>query len=146
MQSRKWLIVASALLLAGGLSWLLKIAVIVATDGRVMTTGPAAALMSGGLVLLPLGAAGLGAWLARRTHVAVRVLAAFAAVGTLLACSVVLGMGASALARGREPAYWADEAGILAAGLLWSALGAVALARARQAARPSEGSASSAPT
>ena len=136
MQSRKWLIVASALLLAGGLSWLLKIAVIVATDGRVMTTGPAAALMSGGLVLLPLGAAGLGAWLARRTHAVVRVLAALAAVGALLACSVALGMGASAFARGRNPAYWAEEAGILVAGLLWSTVGAVALVRARQAGAP----------
>ena len=130
MQSLKWPILASGLLMAGGLSWLIKIAVIVATDGRVMTTGPAALLMSAGLVLLPLGAAGLGAWLARRTHVVVRALAALAAVGALMACSVALGIGASALVRGRGPAYWAEEAGILAAGLLWGTVGAAALVRA----------------
>ena len=136
MQSRKWLIVASAVLLAGGLSWLAKIAVIVGTDGRVMTTGPAALLMSAGLILLGLGAAGLGAWLARRKHLVVRVLGALGGVAALVACSVALGMGASALARGRGPAYWVEEAGILAAGVLWSAVGAVALMRARRAYVP----------
>ena len=133
MQSPKWPLVASGLLLAGGLSWVVKIAIIVATDGRIITTGPAALLMSAGLVLLPLGAAGLGAWLARRTHLVLRALAAVAAVGVLVACSVALGTGATALVRGHGPAYATEEAGVLAAGLLWSGLGAAALARVRGA-------------
>jgi len=133
MQSPKWPIYASALLMAGGLSWLVKIGVIVATDGRIMTTGPAALLMSTGLVLLPLGAAGVGAWLARRTHLVLRVLATLAAVAGLIACSVALGWGATTLLGGRGPAYLAEEVGILAAGLLWCGLGAAALARLRRA-------------
>ena len=133
MHAPKWPIVASGLLMAGGLSWLVKIGVIVATDGRVITTGPAAALMSAGLVLLPLGAAGVGAWLARRTHLVLRALAALAAVGALIACSVALGWGATTLVRGHGPPYAVEEAGILAAGLLWSGVGAAALARFRRA-------------
>jgi hypothetical protein len=132
MQSPKWPILASGLLLAGGLSWLVKIGVIVATDGRIITTGPAALLMSAGLVLLGLGAAGLGAWLARRAHVALRVVAAVAGVAVLIACSVALGWGGSALFRGRGPAYFAEEAGLLAAALVWGGLGAVALVKARR--------------
>jgi hypothetical protein len=123
---------ASALLAAGGLSWLVKVGVIVATDGRIITTGPAAFLMSAGLVLLPLGAAGVGAWLARRYHVALRVVAALAAVGVLVAGSVALGSGEAALFRGHGPTYLAEEAGLFAAALLWFGLGTAALVRARR--------------
>ena len=98
-----------------------------------MTTGPAALLMSAGLILLPLGAAGVGAWLAGRRHLVLRALAALAAVGVLIACTVALGSAGATLVRGRGPAYLAEEAGILAAGLVWSGLGAAALARARRA-------------
>ena len=55
MRMSRWPVLASALLAAGGLSWMIKIGIIVATDGRIITTGPAAALMTAGLVLLPLG-------------------------------------------------------------------------------------------
>jgi hypothetical protein len=132
MQAPKWPILASGLLVAGGLSWLVKVGVIVATDGRIITTGPAALLMSAGLVLLVLGAAGAGAWLARRAHVALRAVAALAAVGVLIACCVALGWGGSALFRGYGPAYVAEEAGLLAAALLWCGLGAAALVKARR--------------
>jgi hypothetical protein len=40
MQSPKWPLIASALLVAGGLAWIIKIAVIVATNGRIITPGP----------------------------------------------------------------------------------------------------------
>ena len=133
MQSRTWLRVASAILLAGGLSWVVKIGVIVATDGRIITSGPAAFLMSAGLILLPVGAGLLGAWLARRSHVALRVLAALGAVGLLVACSVGLGMIGASMFRGREPWYAAEEAGILFAGLLWTTVGGVVVASARRA-------------
>jgi hypothetical protein len=142
MQSSKWPIYASALLLAGGLSWIVKIGVIVANDGRIITTGPAALLMSAGLVLLGLGAAVIGAWLARRAHPVLRLLAALAAVGVLVACSIALGWGGSTLFRGRGPAYLAEEVGLLTAALLWCAFGAAGWrgpgVRARWAAlRPS---------
>jgi hypothetical protein len=133
MQSPKWPLYASVLLTTGGLAWVVKIAIIVATNGRVMTTGPAAFLMSAGLVLLPLGAAGVGAWLARRSPVILRALAAVAAIAALIACTVALGWIGATLFRDRGPSYAAEEAGILAAGLLWSLLGATALVRVRRA-------------
>ena len=140
MQSPKWPLYASALLLAGGVSWLVKIAVIVATDGRVITAGAAALLMSGGVVLLPLGAAGIGAWLARRTHVILRAVAALGAVAALAACTAALGWGATALVRGHGPGYAEQEVGVLAAGLVWSGVGAAALARFRRTSATSAAS------
>ena len=136
MHSSKWPMLAGALLLAGGSSWIVKIGVIVATDGRVMTTGPAALLMTAGIVLLLLGAAASGAWLAARRHPALRALAALGGVATLVACSVAVGSAGGALARDRGPAYMAEEAGLLAAALLWSVGGAAALVAARRAGTP----------
>ena len=118
--------------MAGGLAWIIKIAVIVATNGRIITTGPAAFLMSAGLILLPLGAAGIGAWLAQRNHVAIRALAAVAAVVVLIVVSVALGTAGAALFRDRGPAYAAEEAGILFAAVVWFGLGATALTRLRR--------------
>jgi hypothetical protein len=89
--------------------------------------------MSAGLVLLPLGAAGVGTWLARRTHVVLRAVAALAAVGMLIALTVALGAGGAVLFRDRGPAYAAEEAGILFAGLAWFGLGAAALSGLRKA-------------
>ena len=139
MQSSRWPVYASAVLMAGGLAWIIKIAVIVATNGRIITTGPAAFLMSAGLVLLPLGAAGVGASLARRNHVAVRALAALVAVVVLIAFTVALGSSGAALFRNRGPAYAAEEAGILLAGVVWFGLGAAALARLRRAGATTDG-------
>jgi hypothetical protein len=127
---------ASGLLTAGGLSWLVKIGVIVATDGRVIDTGPAAVLMTAGIVLLLLGAAGTGAWLVGRRHPALHVLAAVGGVATLVAGSVGLGWVGTTLLRGVGPAYFDAEAGLLVVALLWSAVGLAALARARRPATP----------
>lgn len=127
MRAFSWPVLASATLLAGGASWLVKIGVIVATDGRVITTGPAAALMSAGLVLLALGAAGLGAALPRRAHVLLRAGGAVAGVVVVAGCCLALAWGASRLLKGHGPPYFAQEAGILAAALLWLGVGALGL-------------------
>ena len=132
MRASRWPMLASGLLTAGGLSWLVKIGVIVATDGRIIPTGPAALLMTFGIVLLLLGGAASGAWLAGRRHPLLRVLAALGGVAALVACSVGTGALGAALLRGRGPAYFAEEAGLLAAALLWSVVGATALVRTRR--------------
>ena len=132
MRSFRWPVLASGLLAAGGLSWLVKIGVIVATGGRIIDTGPAAVLMTAGIVLLLLGAAGTGAWLVGRRHPALRVLAALGGVATLVAGSVGLGWIGATLLRGAGPAYFDEEAGLLVVALLWSLVGLAALARARR--------------
>lgn len=131
MRMSRWPVLASALLAAGGLSWMIKIGIIVATDGRIITTGPAAALMTAGLVLLPLGAAGVGAGLARHAHVGLRAVAALGAVALLVAGSVALGIAGSTLFRGSGPSYLAEEAGLFAAGVVWFAVGLRTLRHAR---------------
>lgn len=127
MRFSRWPVLASASLFAGGASWVVKVGIIVATDGRIITTGPAALLMSAGIVLLLLGAAGVGAGLVRRGHAVARVGAAIGGVGVLMVGSVALGTAGSSLLRGYGPGYLAEEAGLLAAGLLWTAVGATAL-------------------
>ena len=132
MPVSRWLVLASLSLLAGGLSWLIKIGVIVGTDGRVITTGPAAMLMSSGIIFLLLGAAAAGVGLAREAHLILRVVAAFGAAAVLVACCVAVGWAASRLADGYGPAYVAQEIGIFVDGLLWFAIGIVGLRRVQR--------------
>lgn len=56
----RWTSIAGAALTAGGVAWLSKIAVIVATSGRVTDTGAAGAFFLLGFVLLLIGSTGVG--------------------------------------------------------------------------------------
>ena len=55
-----WIAIAGTALIAGGVAWLLKLWVIVATDGRVVATGAAATFLDLGLYLLIVGSTGIG--------------------------------------------------------------------------------------
>jgi hypothetical protein len=59
MSPWKWWIAGTSLIV-GGFAWLLKLGVIVATDGRVTTTGAAGAFFALGLFSLLLGSTGVG--------------------------------------------------------------------------------------
>jgi hypothetical protein len=52
------------MLFIGGVAWILKLWVIVATDGRVVATGAAGAFYDLGLYLLMVGSTGVGLRLA----------------------------------------------------------------------------------
>ncbi len=54
-----WTAIAGTVLIVGGVAWLLKLWVIVATDGRVVATGAAATFLELGLVLLIVGFTGI---------------------------------------------------------------------------------------
>ena len=115
---------------AGGVAWLAKIGVIVATDGRVMTTGAAAWLMRAGLLAWVLAAGATALWLTRRRGTATRVAAVLGSPVAAAAVLFVVGTLATAAIGRRGPAYLHEEFGILVIGALGLALGAATLRRA----------------
>lgn len=55
---RGWIAVAGTALVFGGVAWFSKLAVVVATDGRVTATGAAGAFFTIGLLLILIGSTG----------------------------------------------------------------------------------------
>jgi hypothetical protein len=134
MTVRRWSMIAACLSLAGGVAWLAKFAVIVATDGRVATTGAAAWFMRLGLVCLFAGGTGVPLWLARRGRGLLRAAAVLLSPVLVAGSLVAVGTLATRAVGTRGPAYLHEEIGIAAAALVWLAIGAGLLARVRRAA------------
>ncbi len=126
-----WIAVAGSLLIVGGLAWVAKLWVIVATDGRVVATGAAGAFFDLGLYCLLVGSTGLGVRLTAGQEPALRVAAA---VGSPVAFFVSFALfsivGYALVAAGRAvvggalPAYLLGEGGIFLAAVAWLAVGA----------------------
>jgi hypothetical protein len=72
---QNWTRIAATLLLAGALAWTAKLSVIIATNGKVITSGAAALFMQIGIVLLLIGSTGFGTWLAAKRQTFLRILA-----------------------------------------------------------------------
>lgn len=107
----------------GGLGWLAKIAVIVATDGRVDSEGAAAVFFVLGAALMALGSTAIGVLVARRRARWVLALAVVASPILFVVSFAVLDGITKPLVSDRGPAYWEDEAGILVTGLAWLVIG-----------------------
>ncbi len=56
----KWTRVGGLLLIGGAIAWIIKLSVIVATNGQIIDTGAAALFMKIGLLLLGVGSTGVG--------------------------------------------------------------------------------------
>jgi hypothetical protein len=80
-----WIAIAGTALIAGGVAWLLKLWVIVATDGRVVATGAAATFLDFGLVLLIVGSTGIRVRLMMSQDPSMRVVLAVASRSCCLA-------------------------------------------------------------
>lgn len=127
---RLWIAIAGTALVFGGVAWLLKLWVIVSTDGRVVATGAAGALFDLGFYLLLAGSAGLGLRLMINHEPAMRGVAAVASpVAFILSFNVFLGIGHPTLATAGVivgealPSYLLEEGGILLSALVWSLVG-----------------------
>ena len=114
-----WMAIAGTALIAGGAAWLLKLWVIVATDGRVVATGAAGAFYDLGLGLLLVGSTGVGLRLAMNQEPSMRVVLALASsLAFFLAVVVFLVIGYALVAIGRiiageaVPGYLLEEGGI----------------------------------
>ena len=116
-----WIASAGMALIAGGVAWILKLWVIVATDGRVVATGAAATFLELGLVLLIVGSTGVGVRLMMSQEPSMRVVLAVASPLVLLGIGYVLGgvIGGAilviwgAIVGIAPPGYLLAEAGIL---------------------------------
>jgi hypothetical protein len=116
-----WIAVAGTALIAGGLTWLSKLWVIVATDGRVVATGAAATFFDLGLVLLIVGSTGIGVRLMMSQEPSMRVVLAVVSPLVFLGVGYTLGGGiggailviGGAIVGVAVPGYLFAEAGIL---------------------------------
>jgi hypothetical protein len=125
-----WLRIATGLVLAGAVAWLVKLGVIVATettDGNIGTT----VFFLAGFFLLLLGAAALGVWLARKLHVALRVVAGVIGAIVFFTSMNLLDTGAKSILGDVGPNYITEEWGILAAAITWLLVGLGAVQRSR---------------
>jgi hypothetical protein len=121
-----WIAIAGTAPIAGGVAWLSKLWVIVATDGRVVATGAAATFLDLGLYLLIVGSTGIGVRLMMNQEPSMRVVLAVASPLVLLGVGYALGAGigdailviGGAILGVAVPAYLLAEAGILGLALI----------------------------
>ena len=120
MTRQRFVQVAAATAAAGGAAWVTKVAVLAATDGD--DSALVSALWVAGVLLMTFGATWIGVRLAGRRPLPVVV--AFAVPCLLLPFvtfdAVIDPLAKSALGDA-GPAWFEDEAGILATGLIWLA-------------------------
>lgn len=114
-----WMAIAGMALVVGGVAWLLKLWVIVATDGRVVATGAAGAFFDLGLYSLIVGSTGVGLRLAMNQETSMRVvLAVVSSFVFIFAFMMFSVFGYALVAIGRViagdavPSYMLEEGGI----------------------------------
>ena len=121
---------APVVLLAGAISWLAKMVVIFATDGRVDSTGAAAVFFIGGIPLMAIGATAVGLWLSRGRALWIRSVSIVISFLAFFVSFVILDSIAKPTLGEVGPSYMTDEAGILVTAIFWL-LVAAALLRTR---------------
>lgn len=109
---------AAAMLAAGGLAWLAKLAVITATDGAVTSDGFAAVFFVLGVALMSLGLGGVAFAVSAGRSTPVRVASAVGGLLAFFVIFVVLEGIAKSIAGGAGPSWFEDEVGILATGVV----------------------------
>jgi hypothetical protein len=114
-----WIAIAGTALVVGGVAWLLKLWVIVATDGRVVATGAAGAFFDLGFYSLIVGSTGVGLRLTMKLENSLRVLLAVVSpFAFFLLFGIFSGIGYALVAIGRLivgdalPSYLLEEGGI----------------------------------
>jgi hypothetical protein len=129
----QWMKIATLALIAGASSWLVKLVVIVITDGADSGAGDAAAgvFFLLGFVLLLSGSSAVGLWLTRGRGPVVRIAAALLAPVTFLVSWNLLDPVGEAMVGDLGPDYTSEESGILLNALLWLALGLLVAAGSR---------------
>ena len=125
-----WTVLAGVALIVGGVAWLLKLWVIVATDGRVVATGAAGAFFDLGLYSLLVGSTGLGLRLAMNQELSMRVvLAVVSPLAFVVSFAIFSGIGYALVAIGRVivgealPSYLLEEGGIFVSAVVWLIVG-----------------------
>ncbi len=110
-------------MIGGTLAWAIKLAVIVSTDGRVITTGAAALFMTVGIVLLLIGSTGIGYYLSRNRSMPVRAIAIILSPALVFGSFILIGMVTNPLLQNSSVWYAQQEAPIGVAVILYMAVG-----------------------
>ena len=129
-----WTAIAGTILIVGGVAWILKLWVIVATDGRVVAAGAAGAFFDLGFYSLLVGSTGIGVRLMMNQEPSMRVVLALASpVAFILSVALFLAIGYAILAVGGAlagvslPGYLLEEAGIFISAVVWLIIGVILL-------------------
>ena len=129
-----WTAIAGTILVVGGVAWILKLWVIVATDGRVVATGAAGAFFDLGFYSLLVGSTGLGVRLTMNQEPAMRGVAAVgSAVVFILSFALFSGIGYAILVVGgafagiSPSSYLLEEVGIFISAVVWLIIGVILL-------------------
>jgi hypothetical protein len=129
-----WIAIAGTVLVVGGVAWISKLWVIVATDGRVVATGAAGAFFDLGFYSLLVGSTGLGLQLTMNQETSMRVvLALLSPLAFVISFAVFSGIGYAILAIGgaivgvSPPSYLLEEAGIFLSAVVWLVIGVILL-------------------
>jgi peptidoglycan/LPS O-acetylase OafA/YrhL len=119
----RWRITSGRVAVAGGLAWLAKLTVIVATGGEVIDSGPAALFYVSGLALLLIGGALTGLWYTAGRGLLGRIAGGIiGTIGFLVSFAILDSVGGGVVGE-RGPEYAAAEIGILLTAILWLAIG-----------------------
>jgi len=131
--------ISAAILAAGGFCWVLKFIVIASTDGARsgMPETIMVVLYVGGVALMALGGAALGATLLARHHLLLRVAGALGGLVAWWISYMVIEGIARAIVGDTDPIWLGEEVGILATGALLMTMGLL-LARAATSRAPLE--------
>ncbi len=124
MMASRWIIILATILIAGGVSWLLKLTVIafmVATGSRDIESGAVAFFYLMGLALLLIGSTALGLWLTRSSQVPLRIAAVVLSPIVFWFSFQIL----DSIVGGQAFDYVRSETAVLLAALVWLAVGAM---------------------
>ena len=107
-----WTQLAAVLLISGAIAWIIKLSVIVSTNGQVIDTGAAALFMKIGIILLAVGSTAIGSRLSANKATWLRVVAIVLSPVLLFAAFFAVGFIATPLFKNISLWYAQQEAPI----------------------------------
>jgi len=123
MTRKRWITFGSIAVALGGLSWLAKIAVIIATDGKVDNEGAAALFYLLGVALMMTGSTAVGVLVTgHRSRLMLIMAVVLSPIVFLVSFAFLEGVTKPLLGE-RGPAYFGEEVGIMTTGLAWLMIG-----------------------
>ena len=135
MTTSRWIAILAAVLVSGGVAWLVKltvIAVMVVTGSRDIESGAVAFFYLTGLALLLIGSTAPGLWLTMSRKIPLRIAAVVLSPIVFWISYQILDGIADSIVGDQAPDFVQSESGILLAALAWLAIGAMVLKSIRR--------------
>ncbi len=119
----RWTQIASVLLIFGALAWLIKLCVIISTNGQIIDTGAAVFFMREGLLMLIIGSTGIGNRISLNRTILLRTIAIILSPIVVFGSFLLFGMITSPLFVNSQIWYAQQEAPIALAVVVYLAVG-----------------------